>query len=152
MQDTLDTPWPPAAWRVRGTPSSIPAELRNQSPITSNFCSTSTRPPRPPSFRFQEILSEVGFNGGQPIDEAFFRARISGRHNPEIAADLFPEWSVERHVAFYTDKEQRFRDLAGGAWGKARYTACKQQAAGAQEQQTAGYHMYPKPSPSPSTS
>jgi hypothetical protein len=28
---------------------------------------------------FQEILSEVGFDGGRPIDEAFFRARISGR-------------------------------------------------------------------------
>jgi hypothetical protein len=28
---------------------------------------------------FQEILSEVGFNGGKPIDEAFFRSRISGR-------------------------------------------------------------------------
>ncbi|KIZ05035.1 hypothetical protein MNEG_2922 [Monoraphidium neglectum] len=62
---------------------------------------------------FQEILSEVGFDGGRPIDEAFFRARISGRHNPEIAADLFPAWSVEQHMVFYTDKEQRFRDLAG---------------------------------------
>lgn len=61
---------------------------------------------------FQEILSEVGFNGGEPIDEAFFSSRISGRHNPEIAADLFPDWPVERHVEFYTDKEQRFRDMA----------------------------------------
>ncbi|GBG00289.1 hypothetical protein Rsub_12968 [Raphidocelis subcapitata] len=39
---------------------------------------------------FQEILAEAGFNGGAPIDEPFFRSRISGRHNPEIAADLFP--------------------------------------------------------------
>ncbi|KAI8463822.1 MAG: HAD-like domain-containing protein [Monoraphidium minutum] len=62
---------------------------------------------------FQEILVEVGFDGGRPISEDFFRSRISGHHNPEIAADLFPEWSVEQHVAFYTDKEQRFRDLAG---------------------------------------
>lgn len=124
---------------------------------------------------------EAGFNGGVPIDEAFFRQHISGRHNPEIAggcflvcvyvmwmmlllpsfaillfsphltpasqppshlapschlwgpwplhhqqtqhtlqhihtqqktADLFPEWSEERRVAFYTNKEQRFRDMA----------------------------------------
>lgn len=27
-----------------------------------------------------------GYNGGVPIDEAFFRKHISGRHNPEIAA------------------------------------------------------------------
>lgn len=62
---------------------------------------------------FQEILVEAGFDGGHPIDEAFFRASISGRHNPEIAADLFPEWTEERRVAFYTDKEARFRRLAG---------------------------------------
>lgn len=66
---------------------------------------------------FQEILIEKGFNGGAPIDEAFFRARISGRHNPEIAADLFPDWTVAQHVEFYTDKEQRFRDLAGESEG-----------------------------------
>jgi hypothetical protein len=35
--------------------------------------------------RFQEVLSEAGFNGGVRISEAFFRAHISGRHNPEIA-------------------------------------------------------------------
>lgn len=29
-----------------------------------------------------------GYNGGTPIDEAFYRARISGRHNPEIAAGV----------------------------------------------------------------
>ncbi|KAG2494256.1 hypothetical protein HYH03_007611 [Edaphochlamys debaryana] len=61
---------------------------------------------------FQEILQEVGYNGGQPIDEAFFRKHISGRHNPEIAADLFPEWPEERRTAFYMDKEERYRRLA----------------------------------------
>lgn len=34
---------------------------------------------------FQNILVEVGFQDGVPIDEAFFRKHISGRHNPEIA-------------------------------------------------------------------
>jgi hypothetical protein len=64
-------------------------------------------------FRFQKILVEVGFQGGAPITEAFFRSHISGRHNPEIAADLFPDWPEDKRVAFYEDKEQRFRDMAG---------------------------------------
>lgn len=41
--------------------------------------------------RFQDILVEVGFDAGKPIDEPFFRRVISGRHNPDIAADLFPQ-------------------------------------------------------------
>jgi hypothetical protein len=68
---------------------------------------------------FREILAELGYDGGRPISEAFFRQRISGRHNPEIAADLFPAWSQEAHVRFYEDKEARFRALAGAglrAW------------------------------------
>lgn len=51
--------------------------------------------------------------GGEPIDEAFYRAHISGRHNPDIAADLFPDWPEEQRTAFYEEKEQRFRDMAG---------------------------------------
>lgn len=61
---------------------------------------------------FVEILQEKGFDGGQPISEAFFRERISGRHNPEIAAELFPHWTKEQQDAFSDDKEQRFRNLA----------------------------------------
>lgn len=38
----------------------------------------------------------------------------SGRHNPEIAAELFPHWPEERRTAFSEEKEQRFRDMAGG--------------------------------------
>lgn len=48
-----------------------------------------------------------------PIDDAFYRHHISGRHNPEIAADLFPDWPEDRRTAFYMEKEQRFRDMAG---------------------------------------
>lgn len=29
------------------------------------------------------------------------------------AAELFPDWPEERRTAFYMDKEQRFRDMAG---------------------------------------
>ncbi|KAG2438041.1 hypothetical protein HXX76_005655 [Chlamydomonas incerta] len=61
---------------------------------------------------FQEILSELGYNGGEPITEDFFRHHISGRHNPEIAADLFPDWPEERRTQFYMDKEARYRRLA----------------------------------------
>lgn len=61
---------------------------------------------------FQELLQEVNFQDGVPIDEEFFRQRISGRHNPEIARDLFPQWTEERRREFYEAKESRFRDLA----------------------------------------
>ncbi len=100
------TPWVCPTWPTRQLPPNQPATPTNRTN------------PRPPTHRFQEILSEAGFDGGRPIDEPFFRSRISGRHNPEIAADLFPDWTVEKHVEFYTDKEQRFRDLAGeGGFG-----------------------------------
>ena len=58
------------------------------------------------------MLAERGFNGGQPIDEAFFLERISGRSNPAICADLFPAWSEAEGAAFSDAKEARFRELA----------------------------------------
>jgi hypothetical protein len=64
---------------------------------------------------FVEILHEVGFNNGLHIDEAFYNAHISGRHNPDITSDLFPDWSEERREQFADDKEARFRTLAGEA-------------------------------------
>jgi phosphoglycolate phosphatase-like HAD superfamily hydrolase len=57
----------------------------------------------------------LAYNGGRPIDEAFFRSRISGRHNPEIFADLFPAMSAAEHEALADDKEARFRALAASA-------------------------------------
>lgn len=63
---------------------------------------------------FQEALVARGFNGGQPIDEAFYRERISGRHNPEIARDLLPHLPEAEQVAFYEWKEARFREMAAG--------------------------------------
>jgi hypothetical protein len=44
--------------------------------------------------RFQELLVKHGFNNGIPIDEAFFRKHISGRHNPVIAAGGHGEGTV----------------------------------------------------------
>ena len=49
------------------------------------------------------------------IDRPFFNANIAGRHNPDIAADLFPEWSTEQHEAFSDEKEAYFRQLAKGS-------------------------------------
>lgn len=53
------------------------------------------------------IHEQVGFNGGVPITEEFFIKHISGRHNPDIARDLFPNWTEEQQRAFYLDKEAR---------------------------------------------
>jgi len=65
---------------------------------------------------FQDLLEEEGFRGGERIDHAFFNEHIAGRHNPEIARDLFPDWTEEARVAFYTRKEAEFRRraVAGG--------------------------------------
>jgi HAD superfamily hydrolase (TIGR01509 family) len=63
---------------------------------------------------FQEALVARGFNGGEPIDDEFYRQRISGRHNPEIARDLLPDAAEDEHVRFYEGKEARFRELAAG--------------------------------------
>ena len=62
---------------------------------------------------FRELLSEVeGFNGGILIDEDFFRSSISGRSNAQIAADFFPDWSVDRRERWSEMKEARFREAA----------------------------------------
>ncbi len=61
---------------------------------------------------FQELLQEQGFNGGAPISEQFFKERISGRHNPDIFAELFPRMSAAQHDALTDDKEARFRRRA----------------------------------------
>jgi len=58
------------------------------------------------------MLQEVGFNNGARIDEPFFRKMISGRHNPDIMLDLFPEWPEEQRTDFYMAKEARYRELA----------------------------------------
>lgn len=63
---------------------------------------------------FQEALIARNFNGGQPIDEQFYRERISGRHNPEIARDLLPHLPESEQVEFYEWKEARFREMAAG--------------------------------------
>ncbi|KAI3703431.1 hypothetical protein L1987_73502 [Smallanthus sonchifolius] len=59
---------------------------------------------------FKDTLLEIGFNGGVPIDEEFFVQNISGKHNDDIAAVLFPD-DIERGLKFCLDKEAYFRKL-----------------------------------------
>jgi beta-phosphoglucomutase-like phosphatase (HAD superfamily) len=62
---------------------------------------------------FQELLlKEDGFHNNEPIDEVFFRQWISGRANPLITADFFPEWSLEKRAQWSIQKEARFREVA----------------------------------------
>lgn len=63
---------------------------------------------------FVDLLQkpEWEINGGQPIDRDFFDRNIAGRHNPEIAAQLFPHKSAEDQTEFSEVKEAYFRKLA----------------------------------------
>ncbi|GAB2209392.1 hypothetical protein Droror1_Dr00026605 [Drosera rotundifolia] len=60
---------------------------------------------------FREMLQEIGFNGGVPIDEEFFIEYVAGKHNDDIARDLFPD-DFEQGLKFVDDKEEYFRKLA----------------------------------------
>ncbi|XP_021841412.2 haloacid dehalogenase-like hydrolase domain-containing protein Sgpp isoform X2 [Spinacia oleracea] len=61
---------------------------------------------------FREMLLEIGFNGGVPIDEEFFILNIAGKHNDDIARLLFPD-DYERGLKFTDEKEAYFRRLVG---------------------------------------
>jgi HAD superfamily hydrolase (TIGR01509 family) len=64
----------------------------------------------PVHFRaWREVLDRHGV----AIDEAGYARRISGRHNPEIVADLLPSLDAAGRQALIDEKEARFRDLAG---------------------------------------
>ncbi|XP_042506184.1 haloacid dehalogenase-like hydrolase domain-containing protein Sgpp [Macadamia integrifolia] len=60
---------------------------------------------------FRELLLEIGYNGGVPIDEEFFVKNISGKHNPDICRAIFPDWDMEKGLKFMDDKEALFRRL-----------------------------------------
>lgn len=62
-------------------------------------------------YAFREMLQEIGFNGGVPIDEDFFIEHIAGKHNDDIARALFPD-DFQRGLKFTDDKEAMFRRLA----------------------------------------
>lgn len=51
---------------------------------------------------------------GQEVDHAFYQARISGKLNPHIVADVLPQLSAAEGMAVADAKEARFRELAKG--------------------------------------
>ncbi|XP_039121922.1 haloacid dehalogenase-like hydrolase domain-containing protein Sgpp [Dioscorea cayenensis subsp. rotundata] len=63
-------------------------------------------------YAFREMLLEIGYNNGVPIDEDFFVKNIAGGHNEDIASRLFPDWDHEKAMKFMDDKEEYFRKLA----------------------------------------
>ncbi|KAJ8490415.1 hypothetical protein OPV22_012136 [Ensete ventricosum] len=62
-------------------------------------------------YAFQEMLQEIGYNNGVPIDEEFFIRNIAGRHSEDTANILFPDWDHEKAMKFVDDKEAMFRRL-----------------------------------------
>ncbi|KAH9323928.1 hypothetical protein KI387_018567, partial [Taxus chinensis] len=61
---------------------------------------------------FRDMLQEVGFQGGVPINEEFFSKNISGKHNDDIGTMLFPDWDESKCKKFLDDKEALFRRMA----------------------------------------
>jgi len=61
-----------------------------------------------------DLLLKEGINGGEPIDEEFFRKNIAGRQNALICKDFFPEWDTARAQAWSDNKEAMFRERAVG--------------------------------------
>jgi beta-phosphoglucomutase len=50
---------------------------------------------------------------GITVDEAFYRAHITGRTTPAVVKHLFPNFDDEQVAQFSADKESSFRALAG---------------------------------------
>lgn len=61
---------------------------------------------------FEELFQEIGFQGGEPINEEFFAEHISGRDIIEVMNNICPEWDQDKCDKFMRDKEARFCSLA----------------------------------------
>ena len=57
---------------------------------------------------YQGVFAGLGVD----IDRDTYTKRMSGRHNPDLLADFFPEHTPERNVQIADAKEARFRELA----------------------------------------
>lgn len=55
---------------------------------------------------WQEVLKQSGLQ----IDLSFYKKNISGRHNPEIVKDMFPDLPVEEGMKIADAKEALFRN------------------------------------------
>jgi hypothetical protein len=56
-----------------------------------------------------DLLTQIGYNNGVPIDEEFFINNIAGRSDVEAAQNLFPDWELEKGLKFLDDKEEKYR-------------------------------------------
>ncbi|WOL06128.1 haloacid dehalogenase-like hydrolase domain-containing protein Sgpp isoform X1 [Canna indica] len=65
-------------------------------------------------YAFQEMLQQIGFNGGVPITEEFYIKTVSGQHNDDIARSLFPDWDHKKGMEFLDEKEAMYRRIAPG--------------------------------------
>ncbi|CAM8991061.1 unnamed protein product [Rhodiola kirilowii] len=61
---------------------------------------------------FQELLLEVGYNGGVPIDEEFYVRDVCGKHNDLLGQFLFPQWDARKSTQFLANKEELFKKMA----------------------------------------
>ncbi|GFE69542.1 HAD family phosphatase [Chroococcus sp. FPU101] len=57
---------------------------------------------------WQKILQQYGLE----IDQDFYEYHISGKHNPQIIRDIFPDMSTEAGIKLADEKESLFRELA----------------------------------------
>lgn len=55
---------------------------------------------------WQEVLKQFGLQ----IDQTFYKKFISGRHNPEIVKDMFPDLGMEEGLKIADAKEELFRN------------------------------------------
>ena len=57
---------------------------------------------------YRDVFKDLGVT----IDRGIYTKRMSGRHNPDLLADFFPEHSAQRNERIADAKEARFRELA----------------------------------------
>lgn len=65
------------------------------------------------SLHFPAWADILRIHGGMDVDRAFYQANISGRLNPDIAAEYIPGMSPEETAVLVEEKEVHFRDRVG---------------------------------------
>lgn len=56
-----------------------------------------------------DIMFQIGYNNGVPIDEEFFIKNIAGRSDEAAAKNLFPDWDLEKGLEVIHKKDVRYR-------------------------------------------
>jgi hypothetical protein len=58
------------------------------------------------------MMFQIGYNNGVPIDEEFFIKNIAGRSDEAAAKNLFPDWDLEKGLEVIHKKDVRYRMYA----------------------------------------